>query len=119
MKKVICIIGLIISASLISGCDESKTQQQTFAGHWKAVSKDDGSALHPKFSSVMDITCSENSCHVVNKKRSVLSDEEMVSDSDWNIKDGTTLMKGNGLVSIYVKDSKLIASNYVYERQKE
>lgn len=119
MKKIICALAVIISAATISGCDNKQSTTDAFSGHWKAVSKSDGSTLHPKFSSIMDINCSEAACHIVNKKKSVLSDDELVSNTDWNIKDETTLMKGNGLASIYIKDSKLIANDIIYERQKE
>jgi len=119
MKKIISVLAVIISVATLSGCDNSQNTTEGFSGHWKAISKSDGSALHPKFSSIMDISCSEAACHIVNKKKSVLSDDELVSNTDWNIKDATTLMKGNGMASIYIKDSKLIANDIVYERQKE
>lgn len=121
MKKLICVLAVIATSVLVTGCNDESDQKQAdnFSGHWKAVSKADGSALHPKYSSVMDITCSDATCHIVNKKVTVLSDDEMVSNTDWTIKDGTTLTKGNGLSTVYVKDNKLIASDIVYERQKE
>lgn len=119
MKKVICALAVFVSAAVISGCDDQPKQSDSFSGQWKAVSKADGSALHPKYSSIMNITCSEAACHIINKKKSVLSDDELVSNSDWNIKDGSTLMKGNGIASIYIKDNKLIANDVIYERQKE
>ncbi|GAB7400882.1 hypothetical protein OUHCRE2_43410 [Enterobacter asburiae] len=119
MKKFICAFAMIVSTVVISGCDDQQKVTDNFSGQWKAVSKADGSALHPKYSSVMNITCSEAACHIINKKKSVLSDDELVSNSDWNIKDGSTLMKGNGIASIYIQDNKLIANDVVYERQKE
>lgn len=119
MKKFICAFAVIVSAVVISGCDDQQKVTDGFSGQWKAVSKADGSALHPKYSSVMNITCSEAACHIINKKKSVLSDDELVSNSDWNIKDSSTLMKGNGIASIYIKDNKLIANDVIYERQKE
>lgn len=122
MKK--SLFAFLALSVFLTGCDDkiensSSEQPQSFEGNWKAVSKADGSALHPKFSSILNITCSSASCHVVSKKRSVLSDEELVSNSDWNIKDASTLMKGNDMASIYVKDGKLIASDFIYEHQKE
>ncbi|CAH0296353.1 hypothetical protein WB66_23530 [bacteria symbiont BFo1 of Frankliniella occidentalis] len=121
MKKLFCALAVVITSSFLSGCDDETTQKQSdvFSGHWKAVNKADGSALNAKYSSVMDITCSEAACHIVNKKVTVLSDDELVSNTDWTIKDDTTLVKGNGIATVYVKDNKLIASDIVYERQKE
>lgn len=119
MKKIISVLAVIISAATLSGCDDKQNTAEVFSGHWKAISKSDGSALHPKFSSIMDVSCSDATCHIVNKKKSVLSDDELVSNTDWSIKDNSTLMMGNGLASIYIKDSKLIANEIVYERQKE
>jgi hypothetical protein len=119
MKKIICALTVLVSVAVISGCDNQPKATDNFSGQWKAVSKSDGTALHPKFSSVMNITCSEAACHIVNKKKSVLSDDELVSNTDWNIKDDNTLMKGNGIASIYIKENKLIASDVMYERQKE
>lgn len=119
MKKVICALAVLASSVIISGCDEQPKINDGFTGQWKAVSKADGSALHPKYSSIMNITCSEAACHIINKKKSVLSDDELVNNSDWNIKDSTTLMKGNGIASIYLKDNKLIANDVIYERLKE
>lgn len=119
MKKLICALVVIISAATVVGCDDKKDNVQAFAGHWKAISKADGRDLHPKSSSVMDITCSEAACHIVSKNKSVLSDDELVSNTDWNIKDETTLMRGNGMSSIYVKENKLITSNFIYEKQTE
>lgn len=119
MKKIICALAVVVSVTFISGCDDEKKAVDNFSGQWTAVSKSDGSALHPKFSSVMEIGCSESTCHIVNKKKTVLSDDELVSNTDWSVKDETTLIKGNGLASIYIKDSKLIANDVIYERQKE
>jgi len=121
MKNIICVASMFSMSLLLSACDEqtSPKNADVFSGHWTAVNKADGSALHPKYSSIMDITCSDATCHIVNKKKTVLSDDEMVSNTDWTIKDKTTLSKGNGIATVYVKDNKLIANDIVYERQKE
>lgn len=125
MKKVILALAVMMSTLVVVGCDDKESEQSQsksepeFVGHWKAVAKANGEALHPKLSSTLDITCSSATCHVINKKKTMLSDDEMVSNTDWNIKDNSTLMKANGLSSIYVQDGKIVANELVYERQKE
>lgn len=119
MKKLLCILSIFTSLTIITGCDESRDKTHAFVGHWKAISKDSGEALHPKLSSEMDIICKDSTCHIVSRKKSVLSDDELVSNTDWDVKNETTLMKGNGIASIYVRGDKLIANNLVYEKQKE
>lgn len=119
MKKRFCFLSLIISSVIITGCDGQKDISHSFIGHWQAVSKADGRAMHPKSSSSLVITCSESVCHVLTKNKSVLSDDELVSNTDWNIKDEKTLMRGNGLASIYLNNNQLITNNFAYERQKE
>lgn len=69
MKKIIFVLAVIVSAVVISGCDDQQKVTDSFSGQWKAVSKADGSALPPKYSSVMNITCSEAACHIINKKK--------------------------------------------------
>lgn len=119
MKNIIYALAVISSVVVLSACDNQEKKIDNFSGHWKAVNKSDGGALHPKFSSTMDITCSEVVCHIVNTKKTVLSDDELISNTDWNIKDSTTLMKGNGISSIYSKNNQLIVSDIIYERKKE
>lgn len=40
MKKFICAFAVIVSAVVISGCDDQQKVTDNFSGQWKAVSKE-------------------------------------------------------------------------------
>ena len=113
-KWIICMA--LACTSVISGC---KDKNDAFVGHWKAISRADGKAIHKNMSSSLNIECSENTCHVESRNKTLLSDDVIVNNNDWEVKNETTLMYANGLASMYIKSGKLITENYIYVKQPE
>lgn len=104
---------MIVTLFLLTVCNQ--VNAESFSGKWKLVSLVTGESPPKNRETIMEITCKEKSCHIVNTTKSVLTEKPLSSDSDWSIKDNNTLSMMD-IDFMHLDNGKLINDKFIYQK---